>query len=421
MSREAWIFPGTFRPHRISTGFLSWFAMCTSVLAISLLLGGCTHGRTGDPDPQIAWVGDLNQALQLAKVHNKPLMIHFYGDHCPPCRMLEAKAFRNRDLILAVNDNMIAVKVNADQRRDIAQQYEVTRWPTDVYLHADGTLIERGVSNQDPQAYTRTVTRVAQRHHDWALAHSTTRDYQERRDQKASNNRLSSFRSKIFGGANKPAVPVRVTAADWGRETSASGVASAAIPSMQVIDVEKQLAVAAQSVKVPGAPGVEPASELHSAEAVSSQTDRQRQLEILASEPGLGGFCPVALQDYLKLAPESQAVHSPWVPGDEAYSVRHRGRVYRCASAESRERLLRDPDAFTPVFSGCDLVEFAKSGVLVDGKCELGFIEQHSGRVFLFATRESYDEFARNCKRYSTLGDAIQDRTAQGQPPTHLR
>lgn len=384
-------------------GFLSGNCI---LVGIALTGACCSYAMGGAPDPEIAWVEDLDQAKQLAKVHNKPLLIHFYGDHCPPCRMLEAKAFRNRELVLTLNDNVIATKVNADQKRDIAQYYQVTRWPTDVYLYADGTVIERGVSNQDPQAYARTVTRVAQRHQDWALGHVATREAQDRRDQQLATSDLSKFRNRIFGEATKKGAPVHVSSGEWSRA-----------PNMQVINVEEQLAVAA----TPAAREATPETALSHSDSLNRDASNESQLQALAMQPGLGGFCPVALQDYLRMSPEVQATRSPWVSGKEEFSVRHRGRVYRCASSESRERLLRDPDAYAPVFSGCDLVEFARSGLLVEGKCDLGFIEQSTGRVFLFATRASYEEFARNCERYSKMSDPSQDRMAQGQSATDLR
>jgi thiol-disulfide isomerase/thioredoxin len=435
MSRE-----GSDFFHAFST--FSDFMRATARLAGCCLLAGlalsgacASHAFGGDPSPEIAWVENLDQAMQLAKVHNKPLMIHFYGDHCPPCRMLESKAFRNRELVLALNDNVIATRVNADQRRDISQHYQVTRWPTDVYLHADGTLIERGVSNQDPQAYVRTVARVAKRHQDWALEQVAARDARDRRDQQVAVSDLSKFKSRIFGEAAKRTAPVRVSSAEWSQASN-----------MQVINVEEQLAAAGNpasnnpasnnpasnnpasnlpiSIEASNAtkPMYETAPDAISQSPSSKQDlSNAKQLEALATQPGLGGFCPVALQDFLRMSPESQATRSPWVPGKEEFSVRHRGRVYRCASPESRERLLRDPDAFAPVFSGCDLVEFARSGVLVEGKCDLGFIEQNTGRVFLFSTQASYEEFARNCERYSNLSDPSRDRMAQGPPATNLR
>jgi thiol-disulfide isomerase/thioredoxin len=388
-----------------------WTIYAAIASNLVLFLGLARLVEAEAPAPEIAWVTDLREGMQLAKIHNKPLMLHFYGDHCPPCRMLDAKAFRNQDLVLALNDNVIAVKINADRSRDVAQQYQVTRWPTDVFLHADGTVIERGVSNQDPQAYTRTVARVAKRHRDWALAQMASREAKEKRERHVASRDHSLFQSKIFRQATKQTTPVKVSSAEWRRDVPAPDkIANERQPvepeRMQVIDVESQL-------REPSSSTVETA--LH------PNDQRAQQLEALASIPGLDGFCPVSLQDYLRLPPEAQATQSPWVPGEEAYSVRHRGRVYRCVSEESRQRLLRDPDTFAPIFSGLDLVEFARSGQFVNGKSEFGFIEQNSGRIFLFSTQTHHDEFLRNCEQYSALVEPNRDRVAHERNSTQVR
>jgi thiol-disulfide isomerase/thioredoxin len=357
---------------------------------LALICASSVPGWASPPLPEIAWVDNLDQAKQLAKTHNKPLMIHFYGDHCPPCRMLEAKAFRNRDLVSVLNDHVIATKVNADKQREVAQYYQVNRWPTDVFLHADGTVIERSVSNQDPQAYARTVERVSQRHQDWALAAVAEREMQDRRGQHSGVRGTSMFQSMIFGASSRARTPVKVSSKDWGNQEPLPPHRNPVPSSAQVIRIDQH---------IQGIPSERTGDLLNRERGPSSES------VALASQPGMGGFCPVALQDYLKMSPDFQATHSPWIQGQDAFTIRHRGRIYRCASEESRQRMLQDPDAFAPVFSGLDLVEFARSGSLVSGQCELGFIEQNSGKVFLFSTRTNYEEFLRNCDRYSAIGE----------------
>jgi hypothetical protein len=225
-----------------------------------------------------------------------------------------------------------------------------------------------------------------------------------------ASRETSKFRSKIFGRSSKVKTPVKISAADWNpRESVAAKQDSDALP-IQVIHVDQQLNAAPS-----------PENTSVSSQEVRSARGLDDPTAVSGLAPGLEGYCPVSLQDYLRQGPDTRTARTPWVPGQDAYSVRHRGRIYRCASEESRQRLLRDPDAFAPIFSGFDLVEFARSGSLVSGKCELGFIEQNSGKVFLFSTRANYDEFLSNCERYSALGEPSQDRLAQGHSSTTLR
>lgn len=407
--------------------FTKWTVMWVIGFALpGFVLGGSLLGwavaAPPGSQPEIAWVQDLDQAIQLAKTNNKPLMIHFYGDHCPPCRMLEAKAFRNRELVSVLNDNVIAVKVNADKQRDVAQRYQVNRWPTDVYVFPDGRVLERGVSNQDPQAYARTVERVSQRHRDWTLAQVAATEAQLERERKNASRGLSALKTKIASDAATNPHPVKISSATWKQNDSEPSKPAPELPSVKVIQMQDPVAQPSTdpSLEQVAAPNLIKASEAAPPQP-KTEDPRAQQLQVLASITGLGGYCPVALQDFLRLPPQAQSTRSAWVPGSETFSVKHRGRVYHCSSEQARARLLKEPDLFAPVLSGCDLVEFARTGDLVSGRCEFGFIEQKTGRVFLFASRANYEEFARHCEQYSAaVSDPSKERVAT-DPTTPTR
>ncbi|MFN5187404.1 MAG: thioredoxin family protein, partial [Planctomycetota bacterium] len=112
---------------------------------------------------EIAWSEDLVATMELAQRTGKPVLVHFYGDHCPPCRMLEKKAFKDPQLIQAIGEHVLAVRINAERDTKIAARFRVNRWPTDVYLHPNGDEIYRNISAQDPAAYERTVMKVAEK------------------------------------------------------------------------------------------------------------------------------------------------------------------------------------------------------------------------------------------------------------------
>ena len=135
------------------------------------------------------------------------------------------------------------------------------------------------------------------------------------------------------------------------------------------------------------------------------------QIALLTSAPGLNGYCPVALQNAIR-NPNAPGATSPWVRGNPQFAVRHRGRIYHCETEQARTALLANPDRYAPALSGCDLVEFAKTGDWVDGNCEFGFIEQRTGRVFLFSSRANCEEFARNCEAYSQMVGTPAERVA---------
>ncbi len=69
-------------------------------------------------------------------------------------------------LIQAIKLSVIPVKVNVDNTPELAKQYSVTRWPTDVYIAADGTELGRSFSPQKTADYIALLERISMRNRD---------------------------------------------------------------------------------------------------------------------------------------------------------------------------------------------------------------------------------------------------------------
>ncbi len=122
----------------------------------------------------VPWQGDLDRALQTANSTGKPVLVHFYSSNCPPCKLLDVRAFNDADLVETMRSETIPVKINVDHHREAADRYQVTRWPTDVYLFPDGSELYRTVSPQDPKVYTQMIQRASLRNRDWVLERNAT-------------------------------------------------------------------------------------------------------------------------------------------------------------------------------------------------------------------------------------------------------
>jgi len=676
-------------------------ALCSGIVAF-LAIALPSLAVADPPSESIRWMEDVDAALGLARTQQRPVLIHFYGDNCPPCAMLDKKAYRAPNLIETINTEVIPVHINADEDRKTASRFKVSRWPTDVYLYPNGDEIYRNISSQDPVTYEQTVDRVAQKSRDWMLENTTSPSFAARnhsttseasksarpwnashatestpaKDKPATKSLTSRFsqwtkswkgsksksaddtaldaasehpaevyasapaprsphaksaspqtsetttpapksppsfiltRSKLLSRSNsavatptapmspiKPpsespaitAAPMRagspemiadqqkaarereaheeesrrinlerekfivpasdalsdseaseIVASDSDESSRDSSNADSSIPSVAaqmvsapvsgststtpstdsatrtqpdstppeptpettttsiastptkpseeaqataktpaeepqvaaspvapstatdpanaVPPVTQQLNAAnapAPSPVVPSAPtaaipvitavkqpvrasiryepvvkesialqpalpdattpnaitpeppaiGSSPLGKSASIPTVAPK-DEPAASKLVLADVAMKGFCPVALHQAARGNSDSSA--GAWVQGNPAFAVRHRGRIYHCSSQEARETLLKSPDSFTPVLSGCDLVEFAKTGKWIDGECQFGFIEQSSGRVFLFSSRANYDQFARNCDAYSKMvGDSM--------------
>lgn len=110
---------------------------------------------------EIRWSPDLPTARKAATQYNVPLLIHFYGDNCLPCKTLEQRVLNQPELIATLNKYFICVRINATQDRRTAAEYQVHSWPTDVFLGADGKVLHQGVCKQDPAGYMSVLQNVA--------------------------------------------------------------------------------------------------------------------------------------------------------------------------------------------------------------------------------------------------------------------
>ncbi|XZE45849.1 DUF255 domain-containing protein [Pirellulaceae bacterium SH467] len=383
---------------------------------------------------QIQWIDDFQTAIRYATSNNLPLLLHFYGDNCPPCRLLEKKAFRDPELIGKINGQVVAVRINGEKQKELRDRYQVTRWPTDVYLLPNGEEVYRTVSPQDPSVYGQMIDRVALRHRDWKAGEIAAAQANEHRLANRTSTQIAMDRrpTPSTSIASTGSHPVMSSAQTAARSPSANqapapsanptpsaiqpmlAAQSALPPSQDPPSIASQRVIsnphlAAGPLVVP--PAAAPAAIAQPTLAAPTAPDAKVAglpattiATRTASQPepsvGLDGFCPVSLYLGAKSTDPNRTV---WTEGSPKFAVKHRGRIYLCASDAYRQEFLRAPDLYAPCLSCFDLIHYIKTQQLVDGKCEFGCFQADTGRVFLFATQEHCDEFRRNESYYSQL------------------
>lgn len=109
----------------------------------------------------ISWHEDVAAARQLSQQYKVPILIHFYGDQCMPCKTLEKNVFTRPEVASTIQRYFVPVRINATQDRRTAAEYGVHSWPTDVFVSPDGKTLTQGVCNQNPTAYLQNLQSVA--------------------------------------------------------------------------------------------------------------------------------------------------------------------------------------------------------------------------------------------------------------------
>ena len=109
--------------------------------------------------PDIAWFkGDVDAAFASAAASNKPVLLYWGAQWCPPCKQLKSAVFNRPDF---VEKSKLFVAVYLDGDLPDAQKwgdvFRVTGYPTVVVLKPDRTEITRVAGNMDLSLYARVL------------------------------------------------------------------------------------------------------------------------------------------------------------------------------------------------------------------------------------------------------------------------
>lgn len=85
-----------------------------NILLILLTIGSFSFSSA----QEIKWL-TLNEALTLQKKNPKPIFMDVYTDWCGPCKMLDAKTFKDKTFTDLIANNYYAVKFNAEGNSDV--------------------------------------------------------------------------------------------------------------------------------------------------------------------------------------------------------------------------------------------------------------------------------------------------------------
>lgn len=110
---------------------------------------------------EIRWAPDVPTARKASMEYKVPVLLHFYGDNCLPCKVLEQNVLSRSEVVDTLNKYFICVRVNASQDRETAAQYGVHSWPTDVFISPDGRTLDQGVCKQSANEYLGVLHGVA--------------------------------------------------------------------------------------------------------------------------------------------------------------------------------------------------------------------------------------------------------------------
>jgi thioredoxin-related protein len=115
-----------------------------SIASLLLLSYSCSTAQTHT----------FSEALKLAKEHDKMIIVDVYTDWCGWCKKMDKESYNNSEIKKILEDNFILVRLDAEgngttkykgkQYKDseLAAYFQVTGFPTTVFLNSAGKVIE---------------------------------------------------------------------------------------------------------------------------------------------------------------------------------------------------------------------------------------------------------------------------------------
>lgn len=144
-----------------TNGFLL-AALIVGVLAIVLTSKKSTEPEVTSVEGatnEIQWLTSLAPALVQAKETGKPIMIDFFATWCPPCKMLDAKTYTDAK-VQARSKDWIMVRIDVDQNKALAREYQIASIPTLVLVQPDGKEAARELGFIPPAEMLAFMSKV---------------------------------------------------------------------------------------------------------------------------------------------------------------------------------------------------------------------------------------------------------------------
>ncbi|HYT67170.1 MAG TPA: DUF255 domain-containing protein [Vicinamibacterales bacterium] len=92
----------------------------------------------------IDWLPWSAEAFARAMRERKPVLLSISAAWCRACHEMDATTYADPEVATKIQDAFIPVRVDADQRPDINERYNLGGWPTTAFLTPHGDLITGG-------------------------------------------------------------------------------------------------------------------------------------------------------------------------------------------------------------------------------------------------------------------------------------
>lgn len=127
------------------------------ILIIAVLAVGLPFLLVKSGEDIIDWRTNLDDALAEAKRVNRPLLLDFTADWCPPCKMMKRVTFSQQNVKEHLEANYVPVRLDMTLRNETTQKlgmrFGIQYLPTLLVLSPEGEEIRRESGGMDAETF----------------------------------------------------------------------------------------------------------------------------------------------------------------------------------------------------------------------------------------------------------------------------
>lgn len=85
------------------------------------------------------WYSSYDEAVQVSRSSNLPLVLHFDASWCGACRRMESEVLHQPGVTALLGQEVVGARINADQYKNLIAEFKIQTLPTEVVLYSNGS------------------------------------------------------------------------------------------------------------------------------------------------------------------------------------------------------------------------------------------------------------------------------------------
>lgn len=92
----------------------------------------------------VAWQPWSSASFARARGERKPVLLSISATWCHSCHEMDRTSYADPTIATFINERFVPIRVDADDRPDISERYNLGGWPTTAFLTPDGDILAGG-------------------------------------------------------------------------------------------------------------------------------------------------------------------------------------------------------------------------------------------------------------------------------------